>query len=58
MNDKIIIEKKNWVSRLKHIFRFYKKQKIDSNIKPDRILSNMDAYSISNNSSIRSINSK
>ena len=59
MNDKIIIEKNNWVSRLKHIFRFYKKkQKIDSNIKPDRILSNMDAYSISNNSKTRSINSR
>jgi len=59
MNDKIILEKKDWISRLKHLFRSYKKkQKIDSNIKPDRVLSNMDAYSNSNNSSTRSINSK
>jgi len=59
MNDKIILEKKNWVSRLKCIFRFHnKKIKIDSNIKPDRIVSNMESYSNSNNSSTRSINSK
>ena len=59
MNDNIIIEKKNWVSRLKHIFRFYKKKKkINSNMTPERIVSNMEAYSISNNSKTRSINSK
>lgn len=59
MNDNIIIEKKNWVSRLKHIFRFYKKKKkINSNMTPERIVSNMESYSISNNSKTRSVNSK
>ena len=59
MNDNIIIEKKNWVSRLKHIFRFYKKKKkINSNMTPDRTVSNMESYSISNNSKTRSVNSK
>ena len=59
MNDKILIDKKNWLSRLKQIFRSYKKKKkINSNMKPDRIVSNMEAYSISNDSKTRSINSK
>ena len=60
INDKTLLEKKDWLSRLKHLFRFYKKKKkIDSNnVKPERVLSNMDAYSISNNSSTRSSNSK
>ena len=48
------------VSRLKHLFRFYKKKKkIDSNnIKQERVSSEMDAYSISNDSRTRSCNSK
>ena len=60
INDKTLLERKDWLSRLKHIFRFYKKKiKIDSNnIKQERTLSNMDAYSNSNNSKTRSINSK
>ena len=60
MNDKIIIDKKNWLSRLKQIFRSYKKKKkINSNMKPERVVSNMDDYySISNNSKTRSVNSK
>ena len=53
INDKILLEKKDWLCRIKHIFRFYKKkEKINSNIKPERVLTNMDAYSISNDSKI------
>ena len=60
INDKTLLEKKDWLSRLKHIFRFHKKKKkIDSNnVKPERVLTDMDSYSISNNSKTRSSNSK